>query len=309
MKFTRLGVVLATLAFLAVGQVIWWAFLLISQQRELGTGQENHFNRMVLAEGIFFVAVWSIGMWLAYRSHRQQLWLQKSQNDFLSAITHELKTPITNARLVFDTLERPDLSPEQKAMYLKRGQMAVDKLSSEVDLILAISHSNSAPMIKETFALKPFLRDIVEESTLFESRVSLQMQEELLVHTVPDDLKIIFKSLLSNALKYSSKKTTSDSSDLSDSKEVVVTCARQNSSIAIEITDPGIGMTEEEIKFAFKAFWRSDRSIKSATPGTGLGLTLVNNLATRSGIDIELKSQGLNQGTTAVIRLNEAKYE
>src|SRR5688572_9836812 len=95
-------IILTIMVTLAVGQTAWWAYLIVSQQSD--------YRFMIYAEGLFFAFVWIQGTWLIYRSLKKELKLQKAQSDFLSAVTHELKTPLANLRLTLDSLERPNLS-------------------------------------------------------------------------------------------------------------------------------------------------------------------------------------------------------
>jgi signal transduction histidine kinase len=67
------------------------------------------------------------------------------------------------------------------------------------------------------------------------------------------------------------------------------------------VQDHGIGMTKEEIEASLKPFWRSDRVIQEALPGTGMGLTLAHEIAHRSNMQIHFESKGVQQGVEAKI--------
>ncbi|MCB0348759.1 MAG: HAMP domain-containing histidine kinase, partial [Bdellovibrionales bacterium] len=207
MKSTRWAFL--ALAILASIQVLWWAYLVIHQQvliAELtGTvealGKAKNYRTMIVFEGAFFVFVWSLGVWYAYRSIKSQLTLQEERRSFLSAITHELKTPLSTIQLSLETISRPNITEEQAKNFITRSLSACKKLFYEIETILTYNESEKVSA-KEVFQLKDFLNDIKSELgpevTIEEKNV------DALIFASYLESKAILKNIVDNAVKYSS---------------------------------------------------------------------------------------------------------
>lgn len=289
------------LALLALGQVLWWGYLIVTQQGLIamlkGTpeaaAQLESYKMMVLAEGAFFFLVISFGIWLAQKMSRHELQVHRSQKDFMSAITHELKTPLANVRLCLDTLERPNLSDEQKNMYLLRAQNAIDSLLNEIDTILHLANQPTQEPLLE-IELNQVTKSCTEAaSQQIQAKIEIESREPIKLLAPEREVKIVLQNLIDNAVKYSQR----------DGQLAQVKIQNQihNGQIMTIIQDNGIGMSREDIKKAFDPFFRSETSKSLVPTGTGLGLALVKKIADRSQIKVNFKSDGNNQGTLAQV--------
>ncbi len=286
------------LSLLASMQMLWWAHLIMSQQSliaelinsPLAFEKARTYHLMIFAEGVFFFGVLSFGIWMAYKSLAKELKLQRSHSDFLSAITHELKTPITNVRLCLDTLERSHLPEETKTRYIQRAQLAVDKLVEEVETILAISSKNNLARDKQVFDLNDLISTVIQETQILKNtQIVFKKENPQLIAAPYEESRLILRNLLDNALKYSGDSSGAVNIQLQSEKNRVVA----------KIIDNGIGLTTEEAAHAFEPFYRGEDGRKLDPTGTGLGLPLVRRLADAFGIEISLNSKGRGFGTTA----------
>lgn len=272
-------IALTLLALLAVGQTAWWAYLIVSQQSE--------YRFMIIAEGMFFVAIWVIGSLILYRMLKGEIKLQKSQSDFLGAITHELKTPLANLRLALDSLERANLTEEMKKTFLERGQKSVDKLLNQIEALLTLSHGLASESTESQFTAQQLLDEALKR---FDHKEKFTVEGDLNV-TISAPYKessLIVNSLLENALKYSDA-------------PIHLHVEKEKFGVKLKIRDFGIGFSESELKNAFDPFYRSDRGRALDPTGTGIGLTLAQKLAKSNRIDISLYSDGPMKGTTATV--------
>ncbi len=251
------------------------------------------FQRMIILESCFFFFIWSVFMLFAYRSHKKELELQKAHATFLGAISHELKTPLAVIRLSLDTLARPVLDNEKKVVYLNRANIATDRLLKEVNTILQLTAQSSIETKKESIALNKMLKDCItqakEMKPQYDFDVDIDLEKELIVTGAPLESRLVLQNVIENAMKYGSGKTIKISADCSGRKTSLI------------VKDQGIGMSKAEIKNAFRPFWRSERVLNNASPGTGMGLTLARELCNKAGIQILLDSEGINKGTTTRI--------
>lgn len=287
-------------SLLALGQMLWWAYLIMTQQSliaQLLQSEESQqkadtYRMMIFAEGLFFFAVLIFGIWVAYKSLSRELQLQRSQSDFLGAITHELKTPLTNVRLCLDTLERSELPQEARQRYVLRAQTAVDKLVEEVETILTISSKNTLSREIQEFDLNTMIKELAAEISLSQNlQLNFHNTEKLMIFAPVRESRLILRNLIDNAIKYSR-------SDNSEPKINIQTLQEKNKIVA-KISDNGIGLTDIEASHAFDPFYRGEDGRKLDPTGTGLGLSLVKRLADSFRIQISLSSNGRGQGTTA----------
>lgn len=285
-----------------MGQVFWWAYLLIDQQGLIAqlspAFQEKtiQFKRMILFESAFFIFFWGLSLWYTYKTYKEQIQLKRAHTAFLGAISHELKTPIANIRLCLDTLERPNIDKQKQETYLGRANEALDILYKQVEDILTLTSMDSLRLEKSTVELKGLVENVVQNfihnSKITAEQIQIDIEKDLSVFTSPLSTQLILKNLLDNAIKYSQK---------SENKNIQIHGAKKDNKITLSVRDFGIGMTDTEIESSSKPFWRSERVIKEAFPGTGMGLTLVKEIAQRSNIQVRLESPGTSQGVEAQV--------
>lgn len=322
MKLRNVKWIFISLACVAIGQVVWWAYLLISQQHDLASALQSvqaherahRFQTMIISEGIFFLCVWSVAMWSAYRSSQEERLLRRAHSDFLSAITHELKTPLANIRLALDTLERPNLTEEMRLKYIGRGQAAVSRLLTEIETVLLITHSDQHTSRAQATNLFQLVETCLSQFILagapqqeLKIQIENQVDADLYVCVPHEELRLVIQGLLDNGLK-AIQALSGDSRDktaaqLAQLKVHTVVDPQSLNMIQLKIQDSGVGFSPEDLALAFEPFWRSELSVKSAARGTGLGLSLVKNLAARAGFEIRLESEGPGKGTTATLTL------
>lgn len=295
--YRRTKVTFSLLALLAMGQVVWWAYLLIDQQNLIATlnpdfqEKTTHFQRMIIFEGAFFVFFWSLSLWYTYKTYKEQIQLKRAHSAFLGAISHELKTPIANIRLCLDTLERPNIDKSKQEIYIARANEALNTLFAQVEDILTLTSVDTLKQDKSQIKIKNLIEDqlhsYIQHNKISRQNVKILIDEELQVYSSQLSSQLVVKNILDNAIKYSQK---------SEDKNIQIEASRKNNKVILSISDKGIGMTESEIEASMKPFWRSDRVIKEAFPGTGMGLTLAQQIATRANINIQFESSGINQG-------------
>ena len=288
--------ILVFLSVFTFAQIIWWAYLITSQQESIAFLQgssaallkSESYKTMIIFESLFFLCVWSFGILLFYKSFKMQSKLQEQKEDFLSAITHELNTPIANIQLCFETLERSNLPPEKIKTYTHRGLKETERLFKEIKSILKFNEDLRYKR-GHLETLENIFERIQQDFQDQNSRLKFISKNNLSQIKAPStEMEIILKNLLSNALKFSNKKVEIEAQKISQSKAKV------------EIRDSGIGFDpSEQIK---TAFYKGQFSKKFELKGSGLGLTLADRIARRTGISINVTSPGFQKGTLATIK-------
>jgi two-component system sensor histidine kinase CiaH len=301
MKLPHLKIAFWFLTMLTLCQVLWWAYLLNYHHAMLiklnptllGLQDYASFKRMILFESSFFLLVWLACLYFSYRAYQKEMQLQRAHNSFFAAISHELKTPLAVIRLSLDTLARPTIDSDKKGIYIDRANIATDRLLKEVETILQFTSIASLQTATQNISLNHLVKECVNQIEALRTtnlEIDVDLKQDFMIKTSPFESKLVLKNILENAAKYSTANNKSG--------KIKITAEKMAKKVSLIIKDNGIGMTKDELRSAFEPFWRSERVIKDAKPGTGMGLSLAQQLSKKAGLQILLESDGLNRGTT-----------
>lgn len=234
-----------------------------------------------VAEGITFLALILVGAVFVYRAVREQLKLQQQQQNFMMAITHELKTPIAVARLNLETLQKHKLDDAKKQKLIQMTLQETTRLNNLASNILVSSQLEGGRyhIAKEELNLSDLVKNCIQDFMhRFQDR-NWQSEIETDVDVEGDALllEILVNNLIENAIKYSAK-------------EGIIGCrllATKNQ-ILFSVTDQGNGIPDKEKKKIFQKFYRIGSEQTRTTQGTGLGLYLCKKIADDHNADIGL---------------------
>jgi two-component system, OmpR family, sensor histidine kinase SenX3 len=224
------------------------------------------------------------------------------QDSFLNAVTHELKTPIASIRLYLETLQRRATSEEQKQEFYKIMLADSDRLLATVEQVLKAGQLgqrhrqqnrtliNLESLVTDCIAITLQRHHLPPDSIVLEP-----IPGAVRLHTlgIAEDLRTAVINVLDNAVKYSPE-------------GVHIRCALaivNYTTVALTITDTGVGLEPDQFKRIFKRFYRVPGRTTSRFKGTGLGLFLVRNIARQHGGDATATSPAPNLGTTITITL------
>lgn len=240
-----------------------------------------------------------IGGWLIVLDLRRQLALARQKTDFVSNVSHELKTPLTSIRMFSELLaENRVADPEKQRSYLHIIGAETARLTRLINNVLDFSRMERGEK-KYDFQpvdLRLFLEEIVESYRphLEANGFTLDLAaspDPLIVQADRDALSQIILNLLSNAEKYVDQR-----------KEIRVETGTDASAVEIRILDRGLGIPagcEEKI---FQQFFRAHDSLSSGIQGSGLGLTLARQIIRAHGGEISCRPREQG-GTCFIVRL------
>jgi PAS domain S-box-containing protein len=223
-------------------------------------------------------------------------------NEFVSTISHDLKTPLTIINTSLYLLEKTD-DPEHQKSRMDQIKEQVEHLGQLIQDLLTISRLDTFPDLvfqavdinRLISPLQAQFQDVVAEQHL---TFTLDLAPGLpLVWGSEPDLQRAFVNLAENALHY----TLSDGT-------VTVHTFEENGQVTVEVSDTGIGISEDDLLHIFEHFYRSTQARKVNTRGTGLGLAIVKKIINRHHGTIDVESH-VGQGTTFRVILPTAPIE
>ena len=226
----------------------------------------------------------------------EQASLAKTQ--ILSTATHELKTPLTSIVGYVDRmlLRQDTVGPlnERQQRYMETVRNNAHRLKNLVDDLLDISRIEAGCLelsLRNLDLAQEIGESIKSLRTQFQEkqiRVSFMLSPDCPTEIWADQLRFaqVISNLLSNACKYSPAETT-----------VTISVSRQGEAAQIEVSDQGIGISQEDQAKLFTKFFRADNSFTREASGTGLGLYITKHLVEAHGGSIWVESKE-GQGTT-----------
>lgn len=225
-----------------------------------------------VSEGITFLIVILIGAVGVYRAVRRQLRAQQQQQQFMMAVTHELKTPIAVTRLNLETMQRYKLEPEKQEKLIRIALDETSRLNFLTNNILVSSQLENKGFAgeKEELDFSLLVTDCIKDmgnrfpGRIIESAIEpeIDLQGDALL------LQILLNNLLENAIKYSPAQST-----------ITVQLKKAGSQVLLKVSDQGEGVPDAEKKKIFERFYRVGNEATRTTKGTGLGLYLCERIA------------------------------
>jgi signal transduction histidine kinase len=224
-------------------------------------------------EGATFLFIILVGAVFVFRAVRRQFKVAQQQQNFMMAITHELKTPIAVAKLNLETLQKHKLDEEKKDKLIRMTLQETNRLNTLTNNILISSQLEGGgyKLVKEDLDLSGMISRLVMD---FKQRFAdrtwiLEIPNTIHVKADPLLIQILINNLLDNAVKYSPR-----------SAAVQVKLAQGTSNVEMSIADQGPGIPDEEKGKIFKRFYRIGNESVRTTQGTGLGLYLCKKIST-----------------------------
>ncbi|MEX2583925.1 MAG: HAMP domain-containing sensor histidine kinase [Gemmatimonadota bacterium] len=253
-----------------------------------------YFYSFLLLAGILV-----FGLTLTARSVNQELRLARMQSDFVSTVSHEFRSPLTAIRQLAEMLKEDRVpSEEKRRRYYEVLLQQSERLSKLVDDVLDFARMEDGRRELVSTPIDPaeFIIDVAvgaRQRYAHQGFHILPRTDGPLrpIHADRNALAQALDNLIDNAVKYSTM-----------SREVEVRAFADGGEIVFQVRDFGIGLSAEETGKVFDRFYRGGDPLTRVVKGTGLGLTLVKQIAEAHGGRVEVKSRP-NEGSTFSLRL------
>ncbi|NJD08450.1 MAG: histidine kinase [Methylococcaceae bacterium] len=238
---------------------------------------------------VVLAAVLTGGFTLMYRLGRRQIRLARQQQDFVAAVSHELKTPLTSIRMYGEMLKEGWVSEDKKPGYYDFIHSEAERLSRLIANVLQLARMsrNNLPLELKPVAVSELLDSIRSKVDTAVERagftLALSATPEAAAATVEADADAFTQmviNLVDNALKFSAQSTT---------RRIELGCSlRRNGWVVFSVRDYGPGVPKDQARKIFQLFYRMENELTRQTVGTGIGLALVQRLAQAMGGKVDL---------------------
>ncbi len=231
----------------------------------------NRKTTQYIGEGLTFLILILIGAIFVYRATRRQLKTSQQQQNFMMAITHELKTPIATAQLNLQTLQKRKLDEEKQQKLISNTLQEANRLNNLCNNILfaaqldAGKYSASLQIIDLNNLVINGLNDC---KTRFPERIiHFEMVEDVNIKGDEFLLQMLLNNLIENAIKYSPKE-----------EPINLIVVKNVTDTTLSVIDFGAGILDSEKNNIFKKFYRVGSENTRKAQGTGLGLYLCKKI-------------------------------
>lgn len=280
----------------------WEAALYLMRPQQLQENARDVRRTLVLLIAAALAAI-AFGGWAVFADARRQMALAQKKTDFVSNVSHELKTPLTSIRMFAEMMQSGSAAEEKRPQYLRIIVAEAERLTRLINNVLDFARLERK---QKRYDFRPLdLHQVIartwegHELHLREQGFTTRWQAAPPPYPVrgnDDALAQILVNLLSNAEKYSTER-----------KEVEIHSYLTENSVHVSVLDRGSGVPPGEEAKIFEAFYRAHDSLASGIQGSGLGLTLAQRLAKEHGGEITFQArEGGGSNVTLRLPLTEA---
>ena len=276
-----------------VAALLWWYVALVKQNDQIANVQYSSFQsndpaivqkvhaiqdyqlrkqKQYIGEGLTILFLFLLGAIYVYRSLKKQLRYSNQQQNFMMAVTHELKTPIDITQLNIETILKRNLDPSQQKKMLEISLSETQRLDNLCNNILLTSQLDMGEYQSNTQEVDLSL--IVENTVnIFANRFpeitfKTDIQEDLLIKGESVLLQLLLNNLIDNAIKYSNISTP-----------ITIILKAYENQIKLSVMDEGVGIPVADKEKIFEKFYRVGAEYTRSSKGTGLGLYLCKRIA------------------------------
>jgi signal transduction histidine kinase len=240
-----------------------------------------------------------LGLFAIYQSTRTIVDLSERRSQFVSAVTHELKTPLTNIRMYIEMLEQGIAKDQEREQdYYRILDSEGLRLSRLINNVLDLSklEKNQRHVDMQTGSLVEVIAEVqtvMREKLRMEAFVLNVAWGELKPFAYDREAMIqIFINLIENSLKFGKK---------AEQREITIKADQDTWRTYIQVSDRGPGIPRRALKKVFDDFYRADNTLTRETRGTGIGLALVRKLVSLMGGSVTAEN---NKGPGCTITIS-----
>ena len=256
----------------------------------------HRFATAYKSEGLAFILVILAGAVFLRSAVMRQIRIQRQQQNFMMAITHELKTPISITRLNMETLLKHSLDDSKKEKIIKSSLQEINRLNTLTGNILVSAQLEGGSYLFNKEVIN-FSEIVVDSCQDFVNRFPNRpwnntLEPDLFISGDPLLMQILVNNLIDNAVKYSPP-----------GSPITIHLKKEGGQGTLELIDEGGGIPKKEHKRIFQKFYRVGNEDTRTAQGTGLGLYLCRKITRDHKMRLEV-SANQPKGTIFTVRFN-----
>ena len=296
-----IGIQIAWVTLMAV-----WIYWYVTNSRNLKDFAQKlspelfstDFDWLVLLEGCLLMLVILTGVYVIFIYWNKQERLNRLQSNFVSSVSHELKSPLASIQLYLETLKYQEMSRDEANDFVETMLSDTERLSGLVDNILESSKSDPKTMQLQFQPMKldPFLNEILSgyRRRFYDKGIEMKVdiKDSPTLELDKRAMRMVFSNLIGNALRYSPRESVFS-----------INGKKSRNYYQIEFADQGVGVSKSEVKKIFRKFYRVQNHETHNIEGAGLGLFISKELVKRHGGKISVSSEGMGLGSVFTILL------
>jgi signal transduction histidine kinase len=243
-------------------------------------------RRLWLAGAAAMLLILFAGTYMIGRLVSRELAVARLQTDFVAAVSHEFRTPLTSLRQLAEMLiDRPDAAADRRVQYYEALQRQTERLQRLVESLLDFGRLESG---RTGYTLQPVIlvslidqitREFQEDAAARGHAVILDARGRTSISADPDAIRNAIWNLLDNAAKYSPP-----------CSPITVSVEPRGPCVEVHVRDDGSGIPVQEQGRIFEKFVRGERAREEGVPGTGIGLAMVQQIARAHGGSVRVSS-------------------
>jgi two-component system, OmpR family, sensor histidine kinase CiaH len=301
-KFRSIFILYWFLLAYILAALIWWFIALNRQNQQMKqyemeqllqtdnnyqatadkiTSLEKRKTAQYLGEGITFFLLIVAGAVFVFRAFRRELRISLLQQNFMIAITHELKTPISVAKLNLETMQKRKLDEQQQQRIIQTTLEETNRLNALCNNMLLSSQIEAGgyPITNEETNMSELTGSCVQDfiRRYPHQKIESEIAAGIFIYGDRLLLQMLTNNLIDNAIKYGAKEFP-----------VTVLLKEENNKIILQVKDQGKGIAAEERDKIFNKFYRVGNTATKAAKGTGLGLYLTKKIANQHNANISV---------------------
>jgi signal transduction histidine kinase len=257
---------------------------------------------MMVSEGAFFAVMLFVLIGLLWRTLRREVELERQHRNFLSAITHELKSPLASMRLSLETVLSGRVDQQGSAKFLGNALQDTERLQGLVQKVLEATRFGHGGRLQigrvcVSDTVTAAVEAVRPRVTSLGGSISSDVTPDCEAGVDEEAFRIVVSNLLENAVSYGGTPP-----------RITVRLSLDADRAVLEIADNGPGIADDEMPLVFEKFYRSGDELSRTTQGTGLGLYLVRQIVRAHRGTVRIATTGPD-GTTFRVEIPGAELK
>ena len=231
------------------------------------------------------------------RSFERLAEVSRLKSEFVSIVSHQLRTPLSNMKWIADLLVSERSNEDRKEYFLMLKENA-SRMQELINDLLTVSRIEEGGLVtkREEFSFSNTVKEVAVnfQPMMQAMNIVLDIQDESKSRKVfadPSQIQQVVSNLFNNAIKYTGKTKTAVLKGKGKKHVITIHMEDKGKNLRFEIKDTGVGIPREDQKYIFEKFFRSGNVLRHETQGSGLGLYIAKAIIKRSKGEIGFESK------------------